>query len=80
MIPIQDHYVLLLPETPDEQFLTPAELTQFLIGLLQEYPHLQEDPQRPLEQQVQRLLDTTCQLELSPGRQVQWYPVRLTKS
>lgn len=80
MIPIHDHYVVLLPETPDEQFLTPAELTQFLIRLLQEYPHLQEDPLRPFEQQVQRLIDTTCELELSLGRQVHWYAVRLTKS
>jgi hypothetical protein len=80
MIPVQDHYVLLLPETADEQFLTPAELKQFLERFLAEYPHLQEDPRQPLEQQVQRLLDTTCQLEISPGRVLQWYAVRLTKS
>ncbi|MEN9205494.1 MAG: chlororespiratory reduction protein 7 [Thermostichales cyanobacterium BF4_bins_65] len=80
MIPILDHYVVLLPNAVDEQFLTPAELRQFLIRLLQEYPHLQERSPMALEQQVQRLIDTTCELEISPGQVVQWYAVRLTKS
>ncbi|MGL6133238.1 MAG: chlororespiratory reduction protein 7, partial [Prochlorococcaceae cyanobacterium] len=28
-------------------------------------------------EQAERLLDTACQLELEPGRSVQWFAVRL---
>lgn len=76
-----NHYVLLLPSA-DEQFLTRDEMREFLAALLVEYPDLidsdlrqQPDPMA----QAQRLMDTTCSLELSQGETVQWYAVRLNK-
>ena len=77
-----DHYVLLLPETADEQFLTRAEIQIFLAKLLAAYPHLvdadlqsYQDP----EAQALRLLETACAVETEPGQTVQWYAVRLEK-
>ena len=32
-----------------------------------------------IEQKVQYLLDTSCELNLAPGRYLQWYAVRLEK-
>lgn len=76
-----NYYVLLLP-TADEQFLTRDEMRDFLVGLLQEHPHLVvSDLERytgPAER-AQRLLDTTCSLELNRGQFIQWYAVRLSK-
>ncbi|MGY2717187.1 NAD(P)H-hydrate repair Nnr-like enzyme with NAD(P)H-hydrate dehydratase domain [Thermostichus sp. MS-CIW-21] len=76
-----NHYVLLIPGLP-EQFLTPEELQEFLVRLLQEHPHLVDaDLARyPTPQaQAQRLIDTACEVEVSPGETVQWHPVRLRK-
>jgi hypothetical protein len=76
-----NHYVLLIPGLP-EQFLSSEELQEFLVRLLQEHPHLVDaDLARyPTPQaQAQRLIDTTCELEVSPGETVQWHPVRLSK-
>ncbi len=78
----QNHFVLLLPEL-DEQFLTRSELIEFLSRLLQEHPHLIDaDLQRyssPVDQ-VQRLIETTCSVEIEPGQTVEWYAVRLRKN
>ncbi len=77
-----DHYVLLLPETADEQFLTREEIQIFLAQLLVAYPHLididlqsYQDP----DAQALRLLETSCAVEIEPGQTVQWYAVRLEK-
>ena len=77
-----DHYVLLLPESADEQFLTRQEMQMFLAQLLVAYPHLvdadlqsYQDP----EAQALRLLETACAVETDPGQTVQWYAVRLKK-
>ncbi len=76
-----NHYVLLLP-TLDEQFLTRDEMREFLVALLQEHPRLVDNDLKnygdPMDQ-AQRLLDTTCSLELDQGQAVQWYAVRLNK-
>lgn len=77
----QHHFVLLLP-TLEEQFLARAELEEFLQRLIGEYPHLLDsDLQRygTPDSQVQRLIETTCSLEIEPGQSVQWYAVRLKK-
>ncbi|GAB4211259.1 MAG: hypothetical protein OHK0012_03420 [Synechococcales cyanobacterium] len=76
-----DHFVLLLPDVATEQFVSESELRAFLSRLLEAYPHLRDpDLQRVApEQQVQRLLDTTCSVEIAPGETVQWYAVRLHK-
>jgi hypothetical protein len=74
-------YVVLEPNQP-EQFLTVDELTAKLAALLQRH---QADLPRDLqgiatvEGQIQRLLDTSCDLELKPGEFLQWYAVRLEK-
>lgn len=76
-----NHYVLLIPGLPEE-FLSPEELRAFLEQLLQEYPHLVDaDLARyPTPQaQAQRLIDTTCEIEVTPGEILQWHPVRLSK-
>ncbi|MGQ9837242.1 MAG: chlororespiratory reduction protein 7 [Cyanobacteriota bacterium] len=76
-----NHYVLLMPGLP-EQFLSAEELQAFLEQLLQEHPHLVDaDLARyPTPQaQAQRLIDTTCEVEVTPGETLQWHPVRLKK-
>ena len=76
-----NHYVLLIPGLP-EQFLSPEELQEFLMRLLQEHPHLVDaDLARyPTPQaQAQRLIDTACELEVCPGETVQGQPVRLSQ-
>lgn len=78
----QNHYVLLLPNLVDEQFLTSDELREFLQTLLQENPHLlDQDLQRFTDpiQQAERLIDTACSIEIEPGQSIQWYAVRLSK-
>jgi hypothetical protein len=75
-----DHYVLLLPEMADEQFLTRAELLLFLEKLLQEYPHLVDRDLAKFPSpaaQAQRLLETACSVDIEQGQSVQWYAVRL---
>ncbi|MEN9203051.1 MAG: chlororespiratory reduction protein 7 [Thermostichus sp. DG_1_6_bins_120] len=76
-----NHYVLLMPGLP-EQFLSLEELKEFLEQLLEEHPHLIDAdlaryPNR--QAQVQRLIDTTCEVEVTPGEILQWHPVRLNK-
>ncbi|MEN9231579.1 MAG: chlororespiratory reduction protein 7 [Thermostichus sp. DG02_5_bins_236] len=75
------HYVLLMPGLP-EQFLSSEELQEFLEQLLQEHPHLVDaDLARypTLQAQAQRLIDTACEVEVTPGETLQWHPVRLNK-
>jgi len=76
-----DMFVLLEPGKP-EQFLTAVELQVALKAVLSvRQGDLPADLQRfeSLDEQVQNLIDTTCELELSPGRFLQWYAVRLEK-
>ena len=76
-----DGFVVLEFGRPEE-FYTEAELLNKLIGYLRE---LQDDLPRDLqkfatvEEQAQYLLETSCELDLGPGRFVQWYVVRLEK-
>lgn len=78
----QDDYVVLETNQP-EKFLTSTELLEKLRETLQqlteeELPH---DLQKinSLEAQAQYLLDTSCELDLGPGKYLQWYAVRLEK-
>ena len=73
-----DHYVVLEPGA-GERILTAAETLAWLAGHLQELV----DPPADLlslpgaEVQAERLLETACELELAPGRTIQWFAVRL---
>lgn len=73
-----DHYVVLEPGAA-ERILTAAETLDWLTAQLAALP----EPPADLcglgdsRQQAERLLDTACELELVPGRAVQWFAVRL---
>ncbi|QVL53253.1 MAG: chlororespiratory reduction protein 7 [Cyanobium sp. M30B3] len=73
-----DHYVVLEPGG-GERILSAAETLQWLerqLATMAAPPSdLQDLPETRL--QAERLLDTACELELEPGRSVQWFAVRL---
>jgi hypothetical protein len=77
----EDGFVVLEPNQP-EQFLTAIELQEKLEAILAKR---QDDLPRELQQfdsleaQAQHLLDTACDLDVGPGRFLQWYAVRLEK-
>lgn len=77
----EDGFVVLEPNQP-EQFLTAIELQKKLEEILAER---QDDLPRELKQfatleaQAQHLLDTACDLDVGPGKFLQWYAVRLEK-
>jgi hypothetical protein len=73
-----DHYVVLEPGN-EERILTAAETHQWLADHLQamaEPPADLADLADPGARAV-RLLDTACELELTPGFTIQWFAVRL---
>ncbi|MCL1473398.1 chlororespiratory reduction protein 7 [Argonema antarcticum] len=77
----QDAFVVLEPNQP-EQFLTHKELLEKLKGILaHQQDNLPPDLQKftSLESQAQYLLDTFCELDVGPGKYLQWYAVRLEK-
>jgi hypothetical protein len=73
-----DHYVVLEP-AGREQILTAQATLDWLVV------HLDALDQVPVDlavlatplQRAQRLLETACELELEPGRAIQWFAVRL---
>ncbi|MBV9386316.1 MAG: chlororespiratory reduction protein 7 [Chroococcidiopsidaceae cyanobacterium CP_BM_ER_R8_30] len=77
----QDAFVILENNQP-EQFLTKAELLDKLKGILAQQ---QQELPRELEKfssteaQAQYLVDTSCELDIGPGKYLQWYAVRLEK-
>jgi hypothetical protein len=76
-----DAYVLLETDRP-EQLLTPAEMFDRLKEIVVKFADdLPEDVLRiaDLDEKVQYLLDTSCELHLVPGEYLQWYAVRLEK-
>lgn len=77
----EDAYVVLEPNQP-EQFLTATELLEKLQGIL---AGRQSDLPRDLQKfeaiadQAKYLMETACELDVEPGRYLQWYVVRLEK-
>ena len=73
-----DHYVVLEPDQP-ERLITAEETLAWLMGWLESLECLPEDLQQQpsLEAAALRLLDTACDLEISPGFTLQWFAVRL---
>ena len=77
----ENHFVVLEPEC-EEEFLTAIELQQkletVLVSRQGELPqYLQRLPS--VKEQAEYLRDNNCELELSPGKSLQWYAVRLEK-
>jgi hypothetical protein len=73
-----DHYVVLEP-AGREQILTAQDTLAWLVGHLGSLDQVPADLAvlaTPLER-AQRLLETACELELEPGRAIQWFAVRL---
>mgnify|MGYP001970731263 CR=1 FL=1 len=78
MIRACDDYVVLEPGKP-EQLLDVPNTLAWLSRWLQTMDRLPEDlaDLSSVEAAAQRLLDTACDLELSPGVSIQWFAVRL---
>ncbi|MEA5552962.1 chlororespiratory reduction protein 7 [Anabaena cylindrica UHCC 0172] len=78
----QDNFVVLETNQP-EQFFTTSELLEKLANTLQQLPFddLPPDVQRfkLVSEQAQYLIDTSCELDVGPGKYLQWYAVRLEK-
>ncbi|MDM9582945.1 chlororespiratory reduction protein 7 [Nostoc sp. GT001] len=78
----QDNFVVLETNQP-EQFMTPSELLEKLKITLQQLiiQDLPPDLQKfdTVETQAQYLIDTSCELDISSGKYLQWYAVRLEK-
>lgn len=77
----EDTFVVLETNQP-EQFLTVVELLEKLKAVLASTPEdLPRDVQKfsALEDQAQYLIDTYCELDVGPGKFLQWYAVRLEK-
>jgi len=73
-----DHYVVLEPAS-GERILSAAETLQWLEEQLATMaaPPADLEDLAELRLQAERLLETACQLDLEPGRSVQWFAVRL---
>lgn len=78
MIRACDDYVVLEPGKP-EQLLDVPNTLAWLSRWLQTMDQLPADLAglSSVEAAAQRLLDTACDLELSPGITIQWFAVRL---
>ncbi len=78
----EDNFVVL-ETNQEEQFLTKLELLEKLENTLKElaFDDLTPDVQKfqSVTEQAQYLIDTSCELDLGPGKYLQWYAVRLEK-
>jgi len=78
----EDHF-LVLQSGESEQILTLPELWAKLRGVLTaaNLTQIPKDLQRfkTVEEQVQYLINTSCELNIVPGDFLQWYAVRLEK-
>ena len=75
-----DDYVVLEPGQP-QQLLSAADTLTWLTSWLRKLDALPADlaDQPDLMAAAQRLLDTACDLEISPGVTLQWFAVRLER-
>lgn len=76
----EDAFVVLETNQP-EQFMTAQELLEKLQAVLSQQDSLPQDLQKfaSIEAQAQYLLETSCELDVGPGKFLQWYVVRLEK-
>ena len=72
--------MVLEPGQP-QQLLSASDTLTWLSGWLRKLDALPADlaDQPDLKAAAQRLLDTACDLEISPGVTVQWFAVRLER-
>ena len=81
MMYYEDTYVVLPPDM-QEQFVNQTELEQLLHDLLvdiQDELPLDLQNLKTIEEQVQRLIKTACDLDCGDRGTWQWYAVRLDK-
>lgn len=77
----EDGFVVLETDR-EEQFLTSEELSVKLKGILQQMQdNLPQELQKfnSTQEQVQHLIATSCELDIAPGKYLQWYVVRFEK-
>jgi hypothetical protein len=78
----QENFVLLETNAP-EQILTADELLYKLKIVLEKINNqdLPIDLQNldSVDTQAQYLIDTSCELDIGPGKYLQWYAIRLEK-
>ncbi|MBE9163352.1 MULTISPECIES: chlororespiratory reduction protein 7 [Microcoleaceae] len=77
----EDTFVVLETNQP-EQFVTAAELLEKLKAVLAaEHEDLPQDLLKlsSVEEQAKYLINTYCELDVGPGKFLQWYAVRLEK-
>ncbi|BAZ81703.1 MAG: chlororespiratory reduction protein 7 [Sphaerospermopsis kisseleviana] len=78
----EDNFVVL-ETNQEEQFLTKSELLEKLENTLKQlaFDDLTPDIQKfdSVTEQAQYLIDTSCELDVGPGKYLQWYAVRLEK-
>ncbi len=73
-----NNFVILEPGKPEE-FLSKNETLTWLENWLQKIDQLPKDikSQPSLSSAAKHLLDTACDLEISPGIKIQWFAVRI---
>jgi hypothetical protein len=77
----EDAYVVLEPDRPEE-FMTPEELLEKLTAIVRSR---QEDLPKELQkfstvdEKAKYLMENFCELDMEPGKYLQWYIVRLEK-
>lgn len=77
----EEHFVVLETNQP-EIILTAGELSEKLRPILVDR---QGDLPAEIKQaggineQIRYLIDTTCELDMAPGKYLQWYAIRLEK-
>ncbi len=78
----EDNFVVLETNQP-EQFLNIEQLLEKLKGILQTLDTEDLPPDlrtlENVEAQAKYLVDTYCELDVGPGKYLQWYAVRLEK-
>ncbi len=77
----EDHFVLLLPGEA-ERILSAFELTEQLKAWVVQHADalpLDVVQLQGVEAQAEALREGSCELELEPGRNAQWYAIRLEK-
>ena len=74
-----ENYLVMEP-CKNEQFLTAEETIQWIEQWLKTMNKLPEDLQNQVSTRsaAERLLDTSCDLEITPGFTVEWFAIRLT--
>ena len=77
----EDAFVILEADKPEE-LVTPDEMLTKLKSIVESQP---DDLPRELakfsstEEKAKYLMDNFCELDLAPGKYLQWYVVRLEK-